>query len=140
MKIKSTKTTIEYAGWMVILPSGAFDGEAISDTLDTTANAIELVNAPYKKMEHYYNISASRSYSVVHDFDSVEDALAYKVAAEDHATANPVGDLTIKIGDTVRTYEAALTQVGASVSLSPSSVRLILRWEFTTGTPKNEDV
>lgn len=140
MKLKSQKTTIEYAGRMLIQPGGAFDGDAISDSIETTANAIELVNSPYKQLEHYHNISASRSFSVVHDFDDAETAVLFKLEVEQFVVENPTGDLLIKVGDTVKTYEAALSQVGASVSLAPSSVRLVLRWDFTTGAPKNEDV
>lgn len=139
MKIKSTKTTIEYAGRILVSPGGYFNGEAVSDTLTTSAQAISLVNAKYKFLEQYKNASVSRVISTVADFSDVESALLYKLAAEDHAATNQVGELTITIGETQRTYKAALTQLDASISLAPASVRVVLSYDITTGKLASDD-
>ena len=134
MRIKSTKTTIEYAGRILMQPGGYFDGDAISDTLSTSAQAVALVKAPFKRMEQSANASVDRSFSFVRDFDSVEAAIQYKLEAEEHGAANMNGELTMSIGENMlRTYEAALNSLDASISLSPSSVRVVLKYDFTTG-------
>jgi hypothetical protein len=139
MKIKSTKTTIEYEGRILVAPGGYFDGDAISDSLSTSAQSINLVGSPYKHLEQYKNASVSRSISTVADFSDVESALKYKLGAEDHAALSMVGNLTIDVGDTQRTYKAALTQLDSSISLSPNSVRVVLRYDFITGKLASED-
>ena len=140
MRIKSTKTTIEYAGRILVQPGGYFDGDAISDTLSTSAQAVALVKAPFKRMEQSANASVDRSFSFVSDFDSVEAAIQYKLEAEEHGAANMNGELTMSIGENMlRTYEAALNSLDASISLSPSSVRVVLRYDFTTGERIDDD-
>lgn len=140
MRIKSSKTTIEYAGRILVQPGGYFDGDAISDTLSTSAQAVALVKAPFKRMEQSANASVDRSFSFVSDFDSVEAAIQYKLEAEEHGAANMNGELTMSIGENMlRTYEAALNSLDASISLSPSSVRVVLRYDFTTGERIDDD-
>lgn len=140
MRIKSTKTTIEYAGRILVQSGGYFDGDAISDTLSTSAQAVALVKAPFKRMEQSANASVDRSFSFVSDFDSVEAAIQYKLEAEEHGAANMNGELTMSIGENMlRTYEAALNSLDASISLTPSSVRVVLKYDFTTGERIDDD-
>lgn len=133
MKIKSTQTTIEYAGRMLIQPGGYFDGDAISDSLETTSASVELVGRHYARIESHLNNKSTRNFSFVHDFKSVEDAVLFKLLAEEHAASNQKGDLSIQVGNTLRTYAAGLTQLDSDVTLAVSSVRLVLRYSFITG-------
>lgn len=138
MKLKSTKTTIEYAGRILVQPGGHFDGEAISDSLETTAGSVELVGSYYTRIESHLNNKVTRNLSFVHDFESVEDAVIFKLAAEEHAANNQIGHLTIQVGDTRRTYAAGLTQLDADVSLTTNSVRVVLRYSFISGEKKED--
>ena len=133
MRIKSTDTTINYANRDLLTPGGYFDGDAISDTLETTAEAFESINSRYKNIEAHLNTHASRSFSFVVDFDGVEKAVQYKLAAEDHATLNPTGTLEITIGNTSRRYAAGLTSLTSNISLVSNAVRLVLTYSFMTG-------
>lgn len=135
MRIKSTKTTIEYAGRILIQPGQHFDGDAISDSLETTAGSIDLVGGYYARIESNLNNKASRNFSFARDFDNVEDAVLFKLDAEEHAAANQTGLLTIQVGETLRTYKAGLTQLDSDVTLQANSVRLVLRYAFITGEP-----
>jgi hypothetical protein len=140
MKIKSTKTTIEYAGRILVQPGGYFDGDAIADSLDSSAQAVSLVKAPFKRIEQTENASASRSFSFVNDFDTVDEAIAFKLQAEEHGAQNLKGDLTISVGENLlRTYEAGLTGLSSSISLAPSSVRVVLNYDFVTGVRKDSN-
>jgi hypothetical protein len=133
MKIKSTKTTIEYAGRILIQPGWRFDGDAISDSLATTAGSVDLVGRYYAQIESHLNNKSTRNFSFVHDFKSVEDAVLFKLAAEEHAASNQTGQLTIQVDNTLRTYAAGLTQLDSDVTLTANSVRLVLRYSFITG-------
>ena len=133
MKIKSTKTSILYAGREIISPGGYFDGDAISDSIETTAQAFELVGAAFKRMEHHLNNQATRTFSCVRDFDSIEGAVLYKLEAEEHATENPTGTLSITVGNSSRSYSAGLTSLTSNISLAPNAVRLVLVYAFMTG-------
>lgn len=138
MKIISTKTTIEYAGRILIQPGWRFDGDAISDSLETTAGSIDLVGSSYARIESHLNNKCSRNFSFSYDFESVEDAVLFKLLAEEHAAANQIGSLTIKVGDPLhpdilRTYSAGLTQLDSDITIAASSVRLVLRYSFITG-------
>ena len=133
MRIKSTQTTVEYAGRMLVQPSGYFDGDAISDSLETTAGSVDLVGGYYARIEKHLNNKSSRNFSFAYDFESVEDAVLFKLEAEEHAAANQTGHLTIQVGNTMRTYAAGLTQLDSDVTLTANAVRLILRYSFITG-------
>lgn len=133
MKIKSTKTTIEYAGRMLIQPGGFFGEEAVSDTLETTAQTVDLVNSPFKRLEEYQNVSVSRSFTIIRDYDSVEAAFVDKLEAETHAGRNSKGELTISVGSTTKKYDACLKQLDSNVSLHVNGIRLTLSYSFITG-------
>ena len=133
MRIKSTQTTVEYAGRILIQPGGYFDGDAISDSLETTAGSVDLVGGYYARIEKHLNNKSSRNFSFAYDFESVEDAVLFKLEAEEHAAGNQTGHLTIQVGNTMRTYAAGLTQLDSDVTLTANAVRLILRYSFITG-------
>lgn len=133
MRIKSTQTTVEYAGRILIQPGGYFDGDAISDSLETTAGSVDLVGGYYARIEKHLNNKSTRNFSFAYDFESVEDAVLFKLEAEEHAAGNQTGELTIQVGNTVRTYAAGLTQLDSDVTLTANAVRLILRYSFITG-------
>ena len=133
MRLKSSKTTIEYAGRILIQPGWHFDGDAISDSLATTAGSVDLVGRYYAHIESHLNNKSTRNLSFSHDFKSVEDAVLFKLSAEEHAASNQTGYLTIQVGDTLRTYAAGLTQLDSDVTLTANSVRLVLRYSFITG-------
>ena len=98
-----------------------------------------MVFSEFVKLVNYGNASSSRSYSVLRDFESIEDAIIYKEEAEEHAAANGVGYLTIKIGDRSRIYEAGITSLESDISLTANAIRVELRYSFTTGqTIKSE--
>lgn len=141
MKIKSTKTTIVYAGRTLIQPGEFFDGDAISDSLETTAQSVNMVNATYARMEHYQNAKESSTLSFVRDFDNVEDAVLYKFEAQEHAANNATGRLVYGVGEgdtqVVINYMAGLTRLDADISLSPNAVRVTLRYSFIAGTMMN---
>ena len=133
MRIKSTQTTIEYASRMLMKPGWYFDGDAISDSLETTAGSVDMVGGYYARIESHLNNKNTRNFSFAHDFESVEDAVLFKLAAEEHAANNQTGHLTIQVGNTLRTYAAGLTQLDSDVTLTANSVRLVLRYSFITG-------
>ncbi len=133
MRIKSTTTTIEYASRILVQPGGYFDGDAISDSLETTVGSVELVGRYYAHIESHLNNKSTRNFSFAHDFENVEDAVLFKLAAEEHAANNQTGLLTIQVGNTLRTYTAGLTQLDSDVTLTANSVRLVLRYSFITG-------
>lgn len=133
MRIKSRQTTISYASRKLIEPGGYFDGDAISDSLETTARGVELVNSQFVKLEHTKNNRASRDFSFSYDFKNVESALQYKFDAESHASEKPTGTLTIAVGDMIKTCEAGLTSLTSSISIMPASIRLTLSYSFVTG-------
>lgn len=120
-------------------PGEYFDGDAISDSLDTTAQAVSLVNAPFKHVTQFRNASSNRSFSFARDFASVEAAYMFKLESEEHAVEHATGDLTVKVGETVKTYNAALTRLDSAIRLTPSSVRLVLSYDFVTGAKKDDN-
>lgn len=133
MRIKSTQTTIEYEGRILIQPGGYFDGDAISDSLETTVGSVDLVGGYYARIEKHLNNKSMRNFSFAYDFSSVEDAVIFKLSAEEHAASNQTGHLSIQVGNTLRTYAAGLTQLDSDVTLAANSVRLVLRYSFITG-------
>lgn len=133
MRIKSTKTTIEYASRILIQPGWHFDGDAINDSLETTAGSVELVGRHYARIQSHLNNKSTRNFSFAHDFESVEDAVLFKLSAEEHAANNQIGHLSIQVGETLRTYAAGLTQLDSDITLTANSVRLVLRYAFITG-------
>lgn len=133
MKRQSTTTTIQYAGRTLIQPGGYFVREAVSSSLETTAQGVELVSSPFVRLEQHQNTRANRSYSFVHDFDSVEAAALFQLEAEEHAAANATGMLTITVGDTTRNYNAGLQRVDTELDLAVDAVRVTLRYSFITG-------
>ena len=137
MRIQSTKTSIEYAGRNLVQPGGFFDGDAISDSLETTAQAVELVSSQFVRMEHHQNARASSNLSFVHDFDNIEDAVLFKIESQEHATSNATGSLTYTVGTVVRNYEAALTRLDADISFAPDAVRVSLHYSFIIGKPSS---
>ena len=141
MKIKSTKTTIVYAGRTLVQPGGYFDGDAISDSLETTAQSVNMVNSPYARMEHYNNVKESSTLSFVHDFDNVEEAVLFKFEAQEHAANNATGRLVYAVGEddaqVVINYMAGLTRLDADISLSPNAIRVTLQYSFIAGIMMN---
>lgn len=137
MRIQSTKTSIEYAGRNLVQPGGFFDGDAISDSLETTAQAVELVSSQFVRMEQHKNARTSSNLSFVQDFDNIEDAVLFKIERQEHATANATGRLTYAVGNITRAYDAALTRLDADISLTPDAVRVTLTYSFIIGQPSS---
>ena len=137
MRIQSTETSIEYAGRNLVQPGGFFDGDAISDSLETTAQAVELVSSQFVRMEQHKNARTSSNLSFVQDFDNIEDAVLFKIESQEHATSNATGSLTYTVGSITRAYEAALTRLDADISLTPDAVRVTLTYSFIIGQPSS---
>lgn len=135
MKIKTKQTSIIYAGRTLVQPGGYFEGDALSDSFSTTTKNVDLVGSTFTSLESYGNAQATRQYSFLFDFDNLEDAVLYKMSAEEHAAENQTGDLSVHVGSISRTYKAGLTQLDSEISLAVNSIRLILRYSFTTGSP-----
>lgn len=137
MKIQSTTTTIDYAGRNLVQPGGYFDGDAISDSLETTAQAVELVSSQFVRMEQHQNARTSSNLSFVQDFDNIEDAVLFKIESQEHATSNATGRLTYTVGNITRAYEAALARLDTAISLTSDAVRVTLNYSFIIGKPSS---
>ena len=133
MRTKSTKTTIIYAGRTLVQPGGHFDGDSISSSLNTTASSYDLIGSTHSSIESHYNAKSSLNLSFVHDFESVEEALLFKLEVEDHAIANQTGELSIAVDESRRTYLAGLESIDSTFSLVTNAVRLVLQYSFILG-------
>lgn len=133
MRIKSKSTTIEYSGRLLLSPGGYFSGDALNDSISTTANSVELVGSTWASIEEHQNAKATRNFSFAYDFENFEAAYIFKLNAEEHAINNPSGFLSIQVGDILTTYKAGLSQLDSETTLTASSIRVVLSYTFLTG-------
>ena len=129
MRLKSKKTTIEYAGRVLVGPGDYFDGESISGERTYTTTGVSLVMSASPSIENYGNASGSQTFSTSRDFDDFEALMRYLLDVTSFADNNPKGDLLISVGDAGKAYDAGLVSLNYEITLV-ASCRLLLTWEF----------
>lgn len=98
MRIKSTYTTIAYAGRILLAPGMHLsEMESLSLPRHYTTQAVNVINSAAPVLDAYGNASGSMELSTRMDYPTLSAAISELVEATAHADAHQLGDLSIDI-------------------------------------------
>ena len=129
MRTQSVKTTIEYAGRVLLAPGDILIGETFSGERNYTTEATQLALSQSPLLENHGNASGSQSFTICKDFDTFELLLDYLFGLQTFADDNPLGELTISSGNLQKTFAAGLTSFRYEVTLV-ACYRLAASFDF----------
>lgn len=132
MRFRSEQTEVSYAGVVILGIGQRFGQDEFTCTKEYTTQAVPVLDADAPVLDSYGNAQGSTEFSVVLDFLTPEEALAEAMARQAHTDAHQTGVLSVRVGESVRTWAAGVQRFEARVSFPSRGVRLTCSYAFVT--------